>query len=435
MADPVAAPATPRRGLLGRLVGSITQYVPTPRRAGSSNNEAPHEAQSASTHSPGTTPAENPASASPATEAEPWRPGMIPSKYLLEVENMFDDINKTPQRRPIRRPQTCPPKPRNTRANAIEMPRSAMKKRSAPKDDEEPPTPANNKRVKFNETLTQERILSPPRPGERESFPERRGTKRPRATDPYNGKHFADSPNIFDSESPSKKARYETSDESFGSADITPNTQNNTNMNAAVREEDTGYFVPNKAQPRPGTFELNYDTYGLGDGLSGLSEDDSIENIEAQPTPTYNPPSATTTPGRFTLEFSDDSSLVTDITPTPGPSQPPIRATSSSPPPLEPSTIQNESITTHLETTEQRPPTPPPNAASIDAETAALPWPKAVTYVEAGIASQHVINLLNDRYDEEDEYYAQLWWDREYEKFTNALKTAKKEGREIEIEL
>lgn len=431
----MAAPATPRRSLLGRFVGSLSQYIATPTRTTPPNHQSPQEAQ----HAPAPTPVPTPAEAPQTPPAsEPWHPGMIQNKYLSEYANMFDDIIKTPQRRVIRRSQTSPPRRRHTRASAVQIPRSAMKKRSAPVDNEGFLTRSNNKRVKFNDTLVQERILSPPHPGERASVPETRNfysKKRPRASDPYMGKHFADSPNIFD-ESPSKRARYESGEDSTCDSENTPTTQNNTKMNAGVREEQ---FVPNRAQPRPGTFELNYDTYGLGDEESLLSEEKS-ELSAAEQTPTSNSPPANKTPRRFALEYSDDSikpdtsSLLNDITPTPGPSQPPTRITS--PPTLEPSTIQSEDEITQLEIADDQPPTPPtpPNAAAIDAEIDALPWPEPVTYVEAGIASQHVIDLLNERYDEEDEYYAQLWWDREYSKFTNALKTAKAEGREIEIE-
>ena len=436
----MADSATPRRSLLGRLVGSLSQFA-TPRKTTPSNTESPREAQPASAAQSSPAPAEV---SLDEPVSEPWRPGMIQSKYLMEYENMFDDIAKTPRRRPVKRPQTSPPKNRNTRAIAVEMPRSAMKKRAAPIDDEEPQTPSNNKRVKFHDTIVQERMLSPTQPGERDSAPDHRfscSKKRPRATDPYVGKHFTDSPNIFDNESPSKKARYETSDDSTCYTDNTPTTQNNTNMNAGICDEDAGCFVPNRAQPRPGTFELNYDTYGLGDDYSLLSEEEKSEQAEAEPTSGFNPPSANTTPGRFALDFSDDSilpeasSISNEVTPTPGPSQPPIRA--ASPPALEPSTTQNEEETTQLEVADDAPPTPPlpPNAAVIDAEIDALPWPEPVTYVEAGIASQHVIDLLDERYDEDDKYYAGLWWDREYPKFTKALKTAKAEGREIEIEL
>lgn len=445
MATPATAPATPRRSLFGRIVGSLSQYVATPRQT-PPNEESPQQAQPASAYTAARMSAEAPAPGPAAPEPEPWRPGMIQSKYLSEYENMFDDIAKTPQRRPVRRPQTSPPRRRNTQANAVEMPRSAMKKRAAPTDNEEPPTPSNNKRVKFNDTLTQARFLSPTQPGERDMVPERQvfhSKKRPRATDPYVGKHFADSPNIFN-ESSSKKARYERGDESTCSTDITPTTLDNTYMNSGIGEVEAAQFVPNRAQPRPGTFELNYDTYGEGDDLSLLSEEERTAQVETEPTPTYNPPSTNSIPGRFALEFSDESinpdtsSLLNDVTPTPGPSKPPTRTTS--PPPLEPSTIQNEQETARIEAADDTPPTPPlpplpPNAAAIDAETDALPWPKPVTYVEAGIASQHVIDLLNERYDQDDEYYAQKWWDREYSKFATALRTAKAEGREIEIEL
>lgn len=439
----MAAPETPRRSLFGRLVGTLTQYVPTPRRTPPLNNQIPQATQPATTLSPAHAAAE---AQTNSIASDSWHPGMVQSKYLLEYENMFADMNTTPLRRPVRRAQTSPPKRRNTRANAVEMPRSAMKKRSAPMDDEEQPTPSNSKRVKFNEALVQERILSPPHPGERDSVPEQRflfSKKRPRATDPYSGKQFADKPNMFDEspskrarqedgdESRSKRARYETGEESSCDSDITPTTKNNTRMNKGIFEEEE--FVPNRTQPRPGTFELNYDTYADEESL--LSEERSAIAAPEEQTPAYNPPSATTTAGRFALEYSDDSvnpdtsSLVNvDTTPTPGSSKPPTRA-ASPPPSLEPSTTQNEA-----ETTDAQPPTPPPNAAEIDAEMNALPWPKPVTYVDAGIASQHIINLLNARYDEEDEYYAGLWWDREYPKYTNALKTAKKEGREIEIE-
>lgn len=215
-------------------------------------------------------------------------------------------------------------------------------------------------------------------------------------------------------------------------------------MNASIRGEDSGEsFVPNRAQPRPGTFELNYDTYGLGDDLSLISEDENSTQAEGQAegqSATCNPTPASTSSGRFALDFSDDSilpdssTLTNDITPTPGPSKPPIRVAPV--PELEPSTSQAEEETNRLEATDDAPPTPPApsNAPVIDAEIDALQWPKPVTYVEAGIASQYIIDLLNERYDEDDKYYAQQWWDREYQKFSKGLDSAKAEGRELRIE-
>lgn len=451
----MAAPSTPRRGLLGRLVGSISQFVATPRQTSPPANEFAREMQSATVPSPTPTPAEPPKT--PPTQDQ-WYPGMVQSKYLLEMENMFDDIIKTPQRQPMRRAQTCPPKRRNTRAHAIEMPRSAMKKRSAPTDDDEPVTPSINKRVKFNETLVQERIISPTQLGERELAPDHRFTcsrKRPRATDPYAGKQFADSPNIFDDESPSKKARYEAGEESTCDTENTPITQKNTNMNAGLRDHDAEIFVPNRTNPRPGTFELNYDTYGEGDDLSDLSEAveeaAAVAAAEAPREHHYNPPGPNTIPGRFALDYSDDSlqidtsteSLFADTTPTPGPTEPTIR--SNSPPPLDPSTTPTTHQQTTLSTAPDSDPSPspppirtPPDAAErkarIEKEIAALPWPAPVTYVDAGIASQEIIDLVNDRYDEDDEYYAQQWWEREYSKFTTAVGTAKAQGRELVVE-
>jgi hypothetical protein len=426
----MAAPATPRRSLIGRIVGGLTQYIATPTRATPPQEAQPAAAQAAS-------PASTHSEARPTPPVtEEWHPGMIQTKYLSEYANMFDDIINTPQRHVIRRSQTTPRKQRITRAHAAQMPRSAMKKRPAPGDDDETTTPSNNKRVKFNDRLVQERILSPPHPGERDSVPETRkfhSNKRPRATDPYQGKQFEDSPNMFD-ESPSKRARYESGDESTGDSENTPTTYNNTRMNAGIHEET---FVPNRAQPRPGTFELNYDTYA-GDDESLLSEEKN-DTSSAEQNSAPNQPSTKTIPGPFALEYSDDSnpdesSLVNDITPTPGPSQRPRRT--EPPPELEPPTIQTEEETNQLELADDQPPTPPtpPDAAAIDAEMEALPWPEPVTYAEAGIASQRVIDLLDQRYDEDDDYYAGLWWDREYSKFSKAVKTAKAEGKEIQIE-
>lgn len=384
---------------------------------------------------------------------------MIQSKYLQEMENMFDDIIKTPQRRPRRRPQTCPPKARNTPANAVEMPRSAMKKRSAPADDDEPITPSNTKRVKFNKTLVQERILSPTQPGERDLAPEHRfacSKKRPRATDPYAGEQFADSENIF-VEPRAKRARYESGEESSCESENTPTTQTNTNMNAGIRDHDAEIFVPNRTQPRPGTFELNYDTYGQGDDYSGLSEEGDLDQSEAERTPTYKPPAPNSIPGRFALDFSEDTLLQddsstdflqhdNDLTPTPapalGPTQPiPSTTTTTTPPPtppLEPSTTTQpsppDSDASPITPTTTTPPDAAERMARIEREMAALAWPAPVTYVEAGIASQEIIDLVRDRYDEEDDYYGQLWWDREYGKFKGAFERAKAEGRELVVE-
>ena len=47
-------------------------------------------------------------------------------------------------------------------------------------------------------------------------------------------------------------------------------------------------------------------------------------------------------------------------------------------------------------------------------------WPEPQTYVEAGISSQEIVDLVNERWTEEDDASAQQWFDREFEKFCNA---------------
>jgi hypothetical protein len=452
--------STPSRSILSRLV----HYVSTPRQTPSRKPE-PAEPQKASTSNRmlGSASVGTPApSSSPAAAASPaesrssspsrdWSAGANLPRYLCETDNMFDAIIpashiQTPQRRPVSRARTCPPKRRNARVSAraqrIEMPRSAIKKRPAPDDKDDFLTPTVNKRVKFNSNLTQERIISPTIAGERACAPTHLqfcGKKRPRATDTYVGREFSESPNIFDQESPSKRTKYEAGDESTCDTETTPTTQHNT-----LRNRD----------PRPGTFILDYDAYGLDDSMT-----DELDNGTAQPPSAANPLSSGKQPNLFALEFSDDSSIPdtpskpqslpatansSPAKPSPTPAKSTLPSAKPSPVPatFSPSSAldrpagQIKQTPTQIQMANDPPPPPPPlpsNAAAIDAELDALQWPSPLTYVDAGIASRDILDLLNDQYDDDDRFYAQQWWDREYAKFGDALNTAQAEGRELAI--
>jgi hypothetical protein len=65
---------------------------------------------------------------------------------------------------------------------------------------------------------------------------------------------------------------------------------------------------------------------------------------------------------------------------------------------------------------------------------ATLQWPKAQTYVEAGIASQPVVDFYRKRVTEEDEEDNQIWFAREFERFKANEKKAKENGNKLEID-
>jgi len=65
---------------------------------------------------------------------------------------------------------------------------------------------------------------------------------------------------------------------------------------------------------------------------------------------------------------------------------------------------------------------------------ATIQWPKPQTYVEAGIASQAVVDFYRKRVTEEDEEDNQVWFAREFERFKANEKKAKENGNKLEID-
>ena len=454
-------------------------------------------------------------------------------------------------------------------------------------DDDDLATPSRSKRVKFT-NVNQERLISPLASLEsKQTVPSQSNhsfnRKRPRATDPYVGRQFSDSPNVFESNPPAKKARFdvspvlagtprdttpqhrdlETGDESTCCSENTPTTQNNTEINRKGDQNDSD-STTNPCLGRPGTYGLNYDTYGENDDLSDLDEEEMHRICEStfiqrgstvylrdaaesaagagpkhdkgslgnhKPVTDCSSPEQsrmaeqpkTSRPGRFALDLSDDGSpeqpdapSMQNIFATPGKPSPtrqagkekifsssiksphissskllekantPLNtavggqfahsakgATASLIPTATNTSSSSSSSSSSVASASSSPPTPADygadveeddastrdktktltngndklmhqdlslpipadQAAAIDTEMSQLPWPRPTSYIDAGIATQEIMNLLEENWDESDDFYSRIWWDREFKRFKEAMAKVDELGSGAELEL
>ena len=60
---------------------------------------------------------------------------------------------------------------------------------------------------------------------------------------------------------------------------------------------------------------------------------------------------------------------------------------------------------------------------------AGLNWPKPVTYVEAGLCSDYMDNLIRSRWTEEDDRMAHEFWDPEFDDVSRMMDAAKAQGK------
>ena len=62
-----------------------------------------------------------------------------------------------------------------------------------------------------------------------------------------------------------------------------------------------------------------------------------------------------------------------------------------------------------------------------------LDWPKPQTYVESGVCSAYIDDLLRKKWTSEDEKITSEWWQKEFEDVEVQMNRAKREGRELEL--
>ena len=69
----------------------------------------------------------------------------------------------------------------------------------------------------------------------------------------------------------------------------------------------------------------------------------------------------------------------------------------------------------------------------FDAWAAGLDWPELQTYVEAGVCSAYMDDLLLKKWTKEDERMTQEWWEREFDDVDRAMEEAKRHGQRLEL--
>lgn len=66
-----------------------------------------------------------------------------------------------------------------------------------------------------------------------------------------------------------------------------------------------------------------------------------------------------------------------------------------------------------------------------DEWAANLDWPEPQTYVEAGIASSYIDDLVRKNWTERDSQESREFWNREFDAGLEAARKAEAEGREL----
>ena len=68
-----------------------------------------------------------------------------------------------------------------------------------------------------------------------------------------------------------------------------------------------------------------------------------------------------------------------------------------------------------------------------DAWAAGLDWPDPQTYVEAGVCSAYIDDLLRKKFTKEDERVTREWWQREFNDVDRAMEEAKRQGKVLDL--
>ena len=128
----------------------------------------------------------------------------------------------------------------------------------------------------------------------------------------------------------------------------------------------------------------------------------------------------------------------------------PARSESSSPPPISApitTTTLTATSTAEMVQSEQEQPL---TAEEVDAARAAiredaekmreaeewaanLDWPEPVSYVDAGLCSEYIDNLIRSRWTEEDDQRTHEFWDKEFDEVNAMCNAAKAEGKTLKL--
>lgn len=155
---------------------------------------------------------------------------------------------------------------------------------------------------------------------------------------------------------------------------------------------------------------------------SGLSHVEPARSRSSSP-PRASSATATADADNEVPALSDDNGDASDE-PT-SPSTPSLAATVNAIPPAPPeldNTTPGEDGMTDYQREHQ-----------FDEWAKNLPWPKPQSYVEAGVCSAYMDDLLRTKWTKEDERITREWWTREFDDVQRLMEAASRKGARLEL--
>jgi hypothetical protein len=282
----------------------------------------------------------------------------------------------------------------------------------------------------------------------------------------YSGVHFADSP--------SQSSTSPSSDDETNLSN-SPGTKANTEANTPFYYPPPEYpplspdqfpvdFTPTSAHPRPGTFCLDFNTYDENDDM--IDWDAPIEAIKSN---TVVGEPETPTP----VEIA--TSTVDDVAATPALALPPatpriahaelpatadvragitIHTDGNAGPSSATKTtdsrvltdVTQEQINRVRSTVEQHKSKNPSRLSQVERATSMSPpvedeynefdagWPKPKSYVEAGVCSQRIFDMVSKNWDPRDSVIGEMVYEQSLKEWTDAHRLEKEQGVPVRID-
>ena len=341
------------------------------------------------------------------------------------------------------------PVAKKQKLDETQTPRSVLKKRTGNGNDNGTGTlPRINKHVTFDDS------------------PVNTPSKIRSRCHEYTGVHFADAPS---------QSHTSLSSDDDTHLSNSPGTKANTEANTPFYYPPPEYpplspdqfpvdFTPTSAHPRPGTFCLDFNTYDENDDM--IDWDAPIEAIKSNivvgepetPTP---------------VEIA--TSTVNDVAATPAPALPPATpriAHAELPPTADaragiiihtdgnagPSSttkttdarvltdVTQEQINRARSTVEQHKSKNPSRLSQVESATSMSPpvedgynefdagWPKPKSYVEAGVCSQRIFDIVNKNWDPRDSVIGEMVYEQSLKEWIDAHRLEKEQGVPVRID-
>ena len=282
----------------------------------------------------------------------------------------------------------------------------------------------------------------------------------------YSGVHFADAPS---------QSYTSLSSDDETSLSNSPGTKANTEANTPCYYPPPEYpplspdqfpvdFTPTSAHPRPGTFCLDFNTYDENDDM--IDWDAPIEAIKSNivvgepetPTPveiaTSTVGDVTTTPAlalppatpriaHAELPTTADAraGIIIHTDGNAGPSSA-TKATDA----RVLTDVTQEQINRARSTVEQHKSKNPSRLSQVERATSMSPpvddgynefdagWPKPKSYVEAGVCSQRIFDIVNKNWDPRDSVIGEMVYEQSLKEWTDAHRLEKEQGVPVRID-